>query len=395
MMAQNDTRSLQQIKQETEQTRAGLTTTVDELRTSVTETANDIRERIRPAAIKAEVSGYIRSRGEQLLDQVTVAARKNPLQAVAVGASLAYPLLRVARAIPPPVLMVGAGLFLAGSKAGKAATQKALDVASDVSDEVIRRAHDFGDQVDKSTAAAKSYAAEKLDRVNRTASGGTEQASRGAGNAQSTMAGGSAQLQDTAKSLAGSVGDQVADAKDQGIGLAGSAAEAVRDAAARGMSAGRQAAASAKDAGTETPRTVRETASNLTDRAGKTLFETIEQHPLLIAGVGLAVGGLLANLLPRTDFEDDLVGETSSSVKHRAQAAASQGLKAARNTAGEVYDEATRQAEAEGLDVDGLRSTARDLGQRVRRVAETAVTTAFEPAEDGHPSNAHGDNHHG
>jgi hypothetical protein len=161
------------------------------------------------------------------------------------------------------------------------------------------------------------------------------------------------------------------------------------------MSAGQQAAASAKDAGIETARTVRETASDLTDRAGKTLFETIEQHPLLIAGVGLAIGGLLASVLPRTDFEDDLVGKTSSSVKHRAQAAASQGLEAARNTVGEVYDEATRQAEAEGLDIDGLRSTARDLGQRVRRVAETAVTTAFEPAEDGHPSNAHGDNHHG
>jgi hypothetical protein len=395
MMAQNDTRSLQQIKQETEQTRAGLTTTVDELRTSVTETANDIRERIRPAAIKAEVSGYIRSRAEQLLDQVTVAARNNPLQAVGVGASLAYPLLRVARAIPPPVLMVGAGLFLAGSKAGKAATQKALDVASDVSDEVIRRAHDFGDQLDKSTVAAKSYAAEKLDRVNQTASGGTEQASRGAGDAQSTLAWGSAQLQDTPKSMAGSIEDQVADAKDQGLRMAGSAADSVRDAAARGMSAGQQAAASAKDAGIETARTVRETASDLTDRAGKTLFETIEQHPLLIAGVGLAIGGLLASVLPRTDFEDDLVGKTSSSVKHRAQAAASQGLEAARNTVGEVYDEATRQAEAEGLDVDGLRSTARDLGQRVRRVAETAVTTAFEPAEDGHPSNAHGDNHHG
>src|SRR3979411_1236682 len=110
MMAQNDTRSLQQIKQETEQTRAGLTATVDELRTSVTEAANDIRERISPAAIKAEVSGYIRSRGEQLLDEVTAAARKNPMQAVAVGASAAYPLLRLARAIPPPGFVGGAGL---------------------------------------------------------------------------------------------------------------------------------------------------------------------------------------------------------------------------------------------------------------------------------------------
>src|SRR4051812_11162784 len=137
-MPQTDTRSLQQIKRETEQTRAGLTDTVEQLRTSVADTASDIRQRIRPEAIKAEVSDYIRSRGEQLLDDVTAAARRNPMQAVAIGASVAYPLLRMARAVPLPVLMIGAGLFFAGSKTGQAASQKATDMASDLSDEVQR-----------------------------------------------------------------------------------------------------------------------------------------------------------------------------------------------------------------------------------------------------------------
>src|SRR3982074_1097039 len=168
MMAQNDTRSLQQIKQETEQTRAGLTATVDELRASVTEAANDIRERISPDAIKAEVSGYIRSRGEQLLDDVTAAARRNPMQAVAIGASVAYPLLRMARAIPLLVLMVGAGLFFAGSKTGQAASQKAMDMASDLSDEVQRRAHDVRDQVAESAAAAKAFASDSIARLRDT-----------------------------------------------------------------------------------------------------------------------------------------------------------------------------------------------------------------------------------
>src|SRR3979411_2475194 len=107
-MAQTDTRSFHELNRETEQTRAALTDTVEQLRSSVTETAKDVRARVSPAAIKAEVSGYFRSRGEQLLRDFTAAARKNPLQAVAVGASVAYPLLRLARAIPPPVLMVGA-----------------------------------------------------------------------------------------------------------------------------------------------------------------------------------------------------------------------------------------------------------------------------------------------
>ena len=76
-MPHAEPRSLQQIKRETEQTRAGLTDTVEELRTSVTETVSDIRERIRPEAIKAEVSDYIKGRGDQLLNDVTAAARRS------------------------------------------------------------------------------------------------------------------------------------------------------------------------------------------------------------------------------------------------------------------------------------------------------------------------------
>src|SRR3954454_12491274 len=51
-MAQTDTRSLQLIKRETEQTRAGLTNTVEELRATIADTASDIRQRISPEAIK-------------------------------------------------------------------------------------------------------------------------------------------------------------------------------------------------------------------------------------------------------------------------------------------------------------------------------------------------------
>src|SRR5258706_14103825 len=174
-MPLTDTRSLQQIKRETEQTRAGLTDTVEQLKTSVVESASDIRHRISPEAIKAEVSGYIKSRGEQLLNDVTSAARRNPMQAVAVGASVAYPLLRLARAIPLPVLMVGAGLFFAGSKTGQTAKQKVSEVVSDLSDEVGRRAHDFGNQVEETASAARTSASEQFDRVSPAVADGTNQ----------------------------------------------------------------------------------------------------------------------------------------------------------------------------------------------------------------------------
>ena len=130
------------------------------------------------------------------------------------------------------------------------------------------------------------------------------------------------------------------------------------------------------------------------DRAGKTVFETIEQNPLLVAGVGLLLGGLIASALPRSDLEDNLVGEASEAAKNRARDAASRGFDAAKGAAGEIFENVARQAGAEGLTSDGLDTAAKDIGQRVRRVAEAAVTTAFEP-ENASTSSAGGGEHHG
>jgi hypothetical protein len=178
--------------------------------------------------------------------------------------------------------------------------------------------------------------------------------------------------------------------------MASSTATTAEDIAASATSVVRNAAGTAADAGLDAARAVRDTAVDITDRAGKTIFQTIEQNPLLVAGVGLVIGGLIASALPRSDIEDGLVGDASTAVKRHAQAAASQGFDATKNVVGEIYDEATRQAEAEGLTTNGIGEAAQDLGRRVRRVAESAVTTAFEPAQENHHQpRTHGETDHG
>ena len=394
-MADADTRSLQQIKRETELTRAGLTNTVEQLKTTVAETASDIRHRISPDAIKAEVSNYIRSRGEQLVNDVTSAARRNPMQAAAVGASIAYPLLRIARAIPLPVLMVGAGLFFAGSKTGQAATQKASDMAADLSDEVVRRAHDLSDEVQNTASSAKNYASDQYDRISSAVAGGSGQVKDAADAAGATIASSSEKIKESAVSAGTVLSDRARSLKDDGLRFAGSAASTVQDVASGAMSTARTAASLVTDAGMDAARTLKAQASDASDRAGKTIFQTIEQNPLLVAGVGLLVGGLIASALPRSDFEDELVGDTSSAAKRQVQASASKGFDAAKTAVGEIFDKTSRQAEAEGLTTDGIGKAAQDITQRVQRVAEAAVTTAFEPSEENHQPKTRGENDHG
>jgi hypothetical protein len=434
IMAQSNPRSLDDIKRDTEQARAGLTQTVDQLRSSVTETADDIRHRIHPDTIKAEVSSYIRTRGEQFLDDVTSAARRNPMQAVAVGVSMAYPLLRLARAIPLPVLMVGAGVYFAGSKSGQRLTQRASDAASDlagnaseladkvaqrahdlsgevnrqthdithdlsqraqrVSDEVTRRAQNLGDQLGDGVAAAKAYVNDGLNRASETAAVGSDELRRRTQAAGAAMASGA----DDIENRAASVAERAAGLKDRTVAMAGSAAAAMQDAAMSAADMARQSVGAAADAGLDAAKAARAKASELTDRAGKTLSQSVEQNPLLVAGVGLVIGALIASALPRTDLEDGLIGGASSAAKRRAGEAAAQGLDAAKQAAGEAYDNVTAQAATEGLTPDSIGKVAQTLGERVKRVADTAVNTALEQPKANQPtqkSPSNGESNHG
>jgi hypothetical protein len=395
-MAGTDTRSLHQIKRDTEATRADLTNTVEQLRNTVTDTATDIRDRLRPDAIKAEVSGYFKSRGEQFLNDVSESARRNPMQAVAVGASLAYPLLRVARAIPMPILMIGAGLFFAGSKTGRALTQKASDVAGDLADETSRRAHDLGDQLSRSASDAKNYASDALNRAQDTLADGTERFRRSAaavtGITREGVVSNVDGLQDSVNAAGASLSDRIGDIKDRAGRLANSAADRVQEAASAAADTLGQVATDTSQAGQGLLTTAQTRVSEAGERTSQTIRETIEQNPLLVAGVGLFVGGLIASVLPKLDAEDHILGDASSAVKKGAHEAASRGFESAKSAAGEILTNVARQAEKEGLTPDGIAQGAQDVRQRLQRVADRAITTAFEPETQNHDSGG-GDEH--
>jgi hypothetical protein len=253
----------------------------------------------------------------------------------------------------------------------------------------------MGDRVQETASAAGTSASEQFDRVSSAVADGTNQVRGVADAAEAAVTSNSQKIADGAGSVGAIISERANSLKDDGLRLAGSAAATVQDIATGATAAARSAANTVADTGMDAARTIRNKASDASDRAGKTIFQTIEQNPLLVAGVGLLVGGLIASALPRSGFEDDLVGDASTAAKRRAQAAASQGFDDAKATVGEVYDETARQAEAEGLTPDGIGKAAQDISQRVRRVAEAAVTTAFEPSEQDHQPIAHGENNHG
>ena len=111
--------TVEELRQRSEANRAQLASTVEELREKVSDTASEVKTLVSPSHIKEEIKTYIREESDSLVRK----ARENPLQAAAVGAAIAYPAWSLLRAIPAPLLLIGAGLWLTGSHGRKTIKQ--------------------------------------------------------------------------------------------------------------------------------------------------------------------------------------------------------------------------------------------------------------------------------
>jgi ElaB/YqjD/DUF883 family membrane-anchored ribosome-binding protein len=316
--------SVRALRTEAEITRARLTGTVEELRTQVADTATDLKERLSPASIKAEVSDYVRDSRDQLWHSLEQKARDNPLQAVAVGAALAYPALQLIRAMPAPLLLVGAGLLLSRSTGG------ASTMAADA------------------TGALKAQAQKAADGATGALQDATDVARRTIHDAQDTARHHIGSAIESATATATSLKDRLSDA-----------------------------AVDARSTISETADNITGQASDLAQQARTAVSNSWDQNPLLVAGIGLAIGAFIAAALPSTRTEEGLFGESSDALRRTAEGVAAKGVDAAKA----VVDKTASAAGAQGLSVDGLSKLGENLTGKVRAVAERGVEAALGEAK--------------
>ena len=178
------TRSVEELRRDSEQSRAQLAATVDRLREQIADTAEDIRYKVSPENIKAEVSGFISHKTHGWLDALKQQAMDNPMQAIAAGTAIAVPVMRLARGFPLPLLMIGAGLALSSKTVRDRAAEAAapgIDKAREVIDEATERVQSLGDGMRKAISHAERQAAgmasEAQDTTGRIADAASEMAS--------------------------------------------------------------------------------------------------------------------------------------------------------------------------------------------------------------------------
>jgi hypothetical protein len=340
------TRSVEELRRDSEQSRAQLAATVDRLREQIADTAEDIRYKVSPENIKAEVSGFISHKTHGWMDTLKQQAMDNPMQAIAAGTAIAVPAMRLARGFPLPLLMIGAGLALSSKtvrdRAAEAATP-GIEKAREVIDEATERAQSLGDDMRKAMSHADRQAAGMAGEARESAGG----------------------MADAASGMAGDL-----------RGRATQAADAVANKVRSGMDA-------ASEMAKERMERARSTAKDAASAAPATASKVIRDNAALIGGLGVAIGAILAASLPSTTAEARMAGKASDRVKRAAGTAAQSGFEAAKDTVLSAADAAARSVSEADLGGHASRITE-GVTDRLKEVADDVVTTAFDPSRNPH-----------
>jgi len=285
--------STEQLEREAELTRAQLAASLDELRA------------ITPGRIMDEVLGYAKSGGAELLRGIGNQVVEHPLPATLIGAGLAW-------------LIMSNGSSSRGT---------AYDTAT--------RTTTSANWFSESARSAESATDAIRDRAGSAVQG----------------------LKDTAQSAVTSVSDTIDSTTGMVKERAQSAMAGLTDTAAGIGDSISNAYGAVADTVSRTATSVADTCASVTPsqdelmQAGQRIWDFCKDQPLVVAGLGVALGAAIGASVPQTEAENRLMGEAADQLKEKAQRLAGDPLKAANNmakTIGEhIVDEAAKIAKQE------------------------------------------------
>ncbi|MDQ8729379.1 DUF3618 domain-containing protein [Bradyrhizobium sp. LHD-71] len=344
-MAHNHNRSVAELRRESERTRAELSQTVEILRTRINDTATDLRQKVSPDHIKAGVSDYVTAKGRNWFDSLKQQAMDNPMQTLAAGTAIAVPALKLIRSVPAPLLMIGAGLVLTSPRVRGAVADKLSEALE--------------------TADGGNVLTDAADAARERWQSARSQAEDAADDARNTMGAKAAEMREAASQLTHSAKHHAAELSAHAKDSLGSA---------------KQTLSSTMDTASETTRIALDTTRTKAAESFKTTRASAEtivrDRPALVAGLGLALGALIAASLPSTRTERSTMGQASNRGRKTGADAASQKLD-------DVKDAAETAAQTIADAADRSRPTE-NATAKLKTVTDEAITTAFDPSQTDH-----------
>jgi ElaB/YqjD/DUF883 family membrane-anchored ribosome-binding protein len=305
----------QQLERETEEERARISETLDELRARMT--PGHVVDRLVDYATDSSGGMFFRNLRQQAVE--------NPVPVALVGAGLAW-------------------LAIAGRRRDSTNRTSADSLVSRTNDKIsgagegmadrARHAADIGlDTASKWTDQARSAAADLGQRGKTTAS----------------------KLQDTARETADSVTNTASSTYAAASELAGAATSRAQGAARSAIDSVAETASTTYGAAADQARRagdkLQNSASDMRGKvaaSGRSIMDFVYEQPLVVVGLGLAIGAAIGAASPSTEAEDELMGETSDAVKKETSELAKEQLQKGQEVAERVLQSAGEEAEKQG-----------------------------------------------
>lgn len=328
-------------------------------RSSVESTIEELRSRMSVGQIFDELSGYLREGpAADMTKNLGRQVRDNPLALGLVGAGIAW-------------LMLGDTV-----REGTRSLRDGYD--GDDGDPIYGRGRSYGRAAGEPRftdafpprAEGSSWSGMSADGMRTDADSDEPGLLDRAGDALSDVGGRIAGAAGSVSSAAGRAGSSAYDA-------AGTLGEGAR----RYSHEAAEAAWRAEQAAMRGVSGIGREASRLGQKARRTFVDTLQEEPLVIGAVALAIGAAIGASLPSTKTEDEIMGEARDSLRDQAYETGKEGLERAVNVAGNVasatLDAASSEAEAKGL-IPGRGET---LAEKVAGVARAATDAAKAEAK--------------
>jgi hypothetical protein len=354
-------------------------------RRRLAEKFDELSERLTPGQVFDEMLTYSRAKGGTFLATLSNAVRQNPLPSLLLGAGCMM-FLSEKIGVRPDIgngRQAKAADERYGVASGRSAISDAADRISDAAGRMTTLARDSTASVSPSLAnatditqrRASDMAAGIAEPARQTAASAKDAAvaARGvAHDARDIASSGVERVRRSAQTAAETMGDGAASMSNAAVGVMSNATASVRD-----------TAASVGGRVVETADRTRRHAADMVRQGRESAASFISEQRLLCAAIGVAVGAAFASMLPSTDVEDNLMGETSDAVKGAvkdvAQRTGATALDSAKNVASKVADRAQTAAAD-----SALAEAACDLGDVAKKDAQGVFeqpTTEAGPRE--------------
>jgi ElaB/YqjD/DUF883 family membrane-anchored ribosome-binding protein len=262
-------------------------------RHSLASTLKELNARLTPGRMFDEVLSYTQSGSGTFARAFSSAVRENPF----------------------PALLIGTGCMLFLSER--------MGLTSRSSPDRARGELRYDEFSDRDTMSADEHREGLGATVKHKVADVAEGVKQGLSSVGEKLADTSQRVRDKASELGEGVGEAVDHVADRAQTVRGRLSETAAHTGEQARSAGRQI-------------------------AEKTSTYMHEQ-PLIMTGLGLAIGAAIAALLPSTRVENQLMGRTADNLKRKIGDAATQQFETVKDSAGELVQKVKDVAEREGL----------------------------------------------